>query len=45
VVPRLWNETIEAHRREVCDAILDTTWALVAETAIDRASLITQQRS
>ena len=22
-VPRLWNETIEAHRREVRDAILD----------------------
>ena len=31
VVPRLWNETIEAHRREVRDAILDTTAALVAE--------------
>jgi AcrR family transcriptional regulator len=30
-VPRLWNETIEAHRREVRDAILDTTAALVAE--------------
>ena len=31
VVPRLWNETIEAHRREVRDAILETTAALVAE--------------
>jgi AcrR family transcriptional regulator len=31
VVPRLWNETIEAHRREVRDAILDTTAALVAK--------------
>jgi len=31
VVPKLWNETMEAHRREVRDAILDTTWALVAE--------------
>jgi len=31
VVPRLWNATIEAHRREVRDAILDTTAALVAE--------------
>ena len=31
MVPRLWNETIEAHRREVRDAILDTTAALVAE--------------
>ena len=30
-VPRLWNETIEAHRRAVHDAILDTTAALVAE--------------
>lgn len=27
----MWNETIEAHRREVRDAILDTTAALVAE--------------
>ena len=31
VVPKLWNETIEAHRREVRDAIVDTTAALVAE--------------
>ncbi len=30
-MPRLWNETIEAHRREVRDAILDTTAALVAQ--------------
>ena len=30
-MPKLWNETIEAHRREVRDAILDTTAALVAE--------------
>ena len=30
-MPKLWNDTIEAHRREVRDAILDTTWALVAE--------------
>jgi AcrR family transcriptional regulator len=28
-MPRLWNETIEAHRRDVRDAILDTTAALV----------------
>jgi AcrR family transcriptional regulator len=34
VVPRLWNETIEAHRREVRDAILDTTAALVAEQGL-----------
>ncbi|MDP4505423.1 TetR/AcrR family transcriptional regulator [Nonomuraea turcica] len=30
-MPRLWNETIEAHRRDVHDAILDRTSALVAE--------------
>jgi AcrR family transcriptional regulator len=30
-VPKLWNDTIEAHRREVRDAILDTTARLVAE--------------
>jgi AcrR family transcriptional regulator len=30
-VPRLWTETIQAHRREVREAILDTTWGLVAE--------------
>jgi AcrR family transcriptional regulator len=30
VVPRLWNETIEGHRRAVRDAALDTTAALVA---------------
>jgi AcrR family transcriptional regulator len=30
-VPRLWNETVEAHRAAVRDAILDTTGALVAE--------------
>jgi AcrR family transcriptional regulator len=30
-VPKLWNQTIEAHRREVRQAILDTTAALVAE--------------
>jgi AcrR family transcriptional regulator len=30
-MPKLWTQTIEAHRREVRDAILDTTAALVAE--------------
>jgi len=29
-VPKLWNETIEAHRRDVREAVLDTTAALVA---------------
>lgn len=30
-MPKLWNQTIEAHRREVRQAILDTTVALVSE--------------
>jgi AcrR family transcriptional regulator len=34
VMPKLWTETIEAHRREVRDAILDTTAALVAENGL-----------
>jgi AcrR family transcriptional regulator len=33
-VPKLWNETIEAHRREVRDAILTTTAALVFEQGL-----------
>jgi AcrR family transcriptional regulator len=33
-VPKLWSDTIEAHRRTVHDAILDTTWALVAERGL-----------
>jgi AcrR family transcriptional regulator len=33
-VPTLWAETIEAHRREVRTAILDTTAALVAERGL-----------
>ena len=31
VIPKLWHQTIQAHRREVRDAILDTTAALVAQ--------------
>ena len=31
MMPKLWNETIEAHRREVRDATLDTTAVLVAK--------------
>ncbi len=30
-MPKLWDDTIEAHRRAVRDATLDTTAALVAE--------------
>lgn len=28
-MPKLWNETIETHRRAVRDAILESTWSLV----------------
>jgi AcrR family transcriptional regulator len=34
IVPKLWNETIEAHRHAVSDAILHTTAALVAERGL-----------
>jgi AcrR family transcriptional regulator len=34
LMPKLWNATIEAHRRAVRDAILDTTAALVAEDGL-----------
>jgi AcrR family transcriptional regulator len=30
-VPRLWTETIEGHRREVREAILDAAWHLAAQ--------------
>jgi AcrR family transcriptional regulator len=33
-VPRLWNESIEAHRAAVRDATLNTTAALVAERGL-----------
>jgi AcrR family transcriptional regulator len=33
-VPRLWNQTIEEHRRAVRDAVLDTTAALVVEQGL-----------
>jgi AcrR family transcriptional regulator len=33
-VPKLWSHTIEAHRREVRDAILEATAALVAEQGL-----------
>lgn len=33
-MPRLWSETIEEHRRDVGDAILETTAALVAERGL-----------
>ncbi|MGN2642085.1 MULTISPECIES: TetR/AcrR family transcriptional regulator [Nocardia] len=30
-MPRVWNETVEAHRRGVREAILDAAWTLVNE--------------
>lgn len=33
-VPKLWNETIEEHRRAVREAVLETTAALVAEQGL-----------
>lgn len=38
-VPKLWHQTIEAHRREVRDAILDTTAALVAEHGLRQVTM------
>jgi AcrR family transcriptional regulator len=39
LVPRLWNETIETHRRDVRDAILDTTSTLVTEHGLRSATM------
>ena len=33
-VPKLWDQTIDAHRREVRDAILDSCSALIAEAGL-----------
>ena len=33
-MPKLWTETIEAHRQTVRETILDTTWALVTERGL-----------
>ena len=30
-MPRLWSDTIEAHRRDVRQAVMDTTWQLVMD--------------
>lgn len=38
-MPKLWNETIEAHRRAVRDAILHTTAALVAERGLSSVTM------
>jgi AcrR family transcriptional regulator len=38
-VPRLWDDTIEAHRRTVRDATLDTAAALVAERGLTAVTM------
>ena len=39
LVPKLWNDTIEAHRQAVRDATLDTTAALVAEHGLTSVTM------
>lgn len=39
LVPRLWSETIEAHRREVRDAILDAAADLVAQQGLTAVTM------
>lgn len=39
VMPKLWNDTIEAHRRTVREAILDTTATLVAAHGLRSATM------
>jgi AcrR family transcriptional regulator len=39
-VPKLWNDTIEAHRHEVSDAILETTVGLVAEQGLRSVTML-----
>lgn len=34
MVPKLWNQTIEAHRAAVRDAILDSAWGLVTKQGL-----------
>ncbi|WP_434044029.1 MULTISPECIES: TetR/AcrR family transcriptional regulator [Sorangium] len=38
-MPKLWNETIEAHRRAVHEAILNTTAALVAKHGLSSVTM------
>ena len=44
-VPKLWEATIDEHRRQVRDAILDATWSLVGERGLLSVtmSMIAQQ--
>jgi AcrR family transcriptional regulator len=38
-VPRLWNQTIEAHRHAVREAILDTCWVLVTDHGLTSVTM------
>ncbi|WP_091628057.1 TetR/AcrR family transcriptional regulator [Amycolatopsis saalfeldensis] len=38
-MPKLWNETIDAHRHAVREAILDTTWALATEHGLTSVTM------
>ena len=38
-MPKLWTETIKAHRREVKDAILDTTAALTVKHGLTSVTM------
>ncbi|MGP3924906.1 TetR/AcrR family transcriptional regulator [Streptomyces sp. 8N616] len=38
-MPKLWNETIEAHRNAVRDAIMETTGALVTEHGLTSVTM------
>lgn len=38
-VPKLWNATIEAHRREVRDAVLDTTASLIGKHGLGAVTM------
>jgi AcrR family transcriptional regulator len=39
-VPKLWNNTIKAHRHEVRDAIMEATAALVAEHGVRNVTML-----
>ena len=38
-MPRLWSDTIDAHREAVREAILDTAWALVTAHGLQSATM------
>jgi AcrR family transcriptional regulator len=38
-VPKLWNDTIEAHRRDVRDAILETTASLITKHGLSSVTM------